>query len=836
MGKGNFFGEALDLYVSFDDEVAQSATGELPDDVSDLLRETAHRFYEATDGKIYIRNIFWIDDGWGKNIADVFFRNTDNGSVLGQAHLNGLGVFGAKSETFRAGIPISAPESLAATTVHELGHYLWGLGDEYAGPTLTGPIDLGAQESYDGTASEYRSVFLSPEFDLTNPITEQPYNLVDCDVLLFFDNGEILESRIAQEAEVLQDGSIELRIIYSAGFTSAPSLADDGIVYIRPSAICSNLNARTCIMGGRGGNLVNKEFCISDNHEEAKSTAQSFYHNGSPCWETIAQWINNLGEIVIAPPNPNQLDTGTPPPEEAPSIQMLSKEHRIVLVLDRSGSMAENEKIEGARAGLEFWVSNIAVESDFLGLIWFDHEIEPLLDIQQVSQISDLDAKKDEILALNPRGSTNIRDALDQAADMLIQEAEDRGPAIQQFALLLTDGMHNVPPPSTAVLDVIDKFKENGIQIYTVGFGTSETVDRTVLEDLAYRTAGRPVMDWIDGDSQTVLPIQSLLALLKDEIRGESAANVVIELGELTAGAKTDVQFRKWKTANVRPELNDILKVASVSKLSEFKANEPDRVVLSSMWVEKGAQSASFSIHTGAKSRVWIYLVAPDGTFLPLDQGRWFTGRYPFEGVVVPKPAYGRWTVVIVRPEPGPAFKARFLGGIKNRELVVSGDSDKVVPLGSGCRIWARANWGDDLSGLSVGAKIRDPEGTVHHLILDDRQADEPSSGLYQAFFIPSVSGHHSGEIQIFSKGKVKLAAGLDRMLHADYDPKKGHQLDLSNKKDRFVRRISFYFDAGVRPVPKDVEKAIGLIGKFRKPKRFGKPLPFKRVEKKELS
>ncbi len=198
-----------------------------------------------------------------------------------------------------------------------------------------------------------------------------------------------------------------------------------------------------------------------------------------------------------------------------------------------------------------------------------------------------------------------------------------------------------------------------------------------------------------------------------------------------------------------------------------------------------------------------------------------FRGRYPYESSVIKDPKRGQWTVLAVRLETGPAFRSRFIGGIENRALIVAGDCDKVVPLGSAGRIWARAHWDGDLSGLHVRARLRDPQGGTHTVVLSDETSADPFSGEYQGMFTPTINGRHEGEIVISGKAEMLMGGGMEALAHMSAEASKdGVRLDLRRKRDRFVRRIKIYFDAGDRRPPMDREKATGIWAKDRTRRR----------------
>lgn len=819
MGKGAFVGDGLDLYVTLDHPAG---------DLDALLQTFTHmcnQFYEATDGRLHIHNLFWSDGSWGSDLADVVLRADANGGVLGQAHLDGLGVIGAKAEIFASDYSAAARGRMAVAFVHELGHYLWGLRDEYGGPRLEGDIALEQQQAWDSNpTNEYRRVFLTPGTSLEKPVGGGLYDLTDSDVTLYFGEEDqlVAETRIAQQAIALPGGGIELRIDFGAPFGNAPSTAFEQRAYVRPFGRCGEPGANFCVMQARGATTEHEEFCTAGNHDPNLLTAQSHHHAGQSCWSTIVARM--APELVINPPAAGEADTGQPPEAAQVGILQLVKEHRLVLVLDRSGSMADTGKIEGARFGLDLWLSSYANLDDRLGIVWYDHEIETSLAVSRVSDIADLDAVKDNVLALEPRGSTNIRDALDRAADLLIAASSEHGRPVHQGVLLLSDGVHNTPPPATAALEVVPKFKENGITIFTLALGASSQVNLDVLESLALQTSGRAFTAPVDLSPEVGAGAIALeLSALNLQFRGTAVAETDLDVAELAAGGVPGDKLAKALQKGARPSWPDLLKLLGRKDLADLLKGSRGLATTTSFQVEEGASRAEALLWFPQKQPLWLYLLGPDGHPAPEDTIRPVRGRSPFDGAQLRGPKPGRWIAVAVRPSPGPAFRAQFIAGVENRRLAVSGDCDKLVPVGSACRLWARASLRGELSGLDVRAVLRGPGGAKHHLVLSDVRADEPFSGLYEGWFVPAQPGHFTGRITVTSRGKAVLANGLDRLAHSPPPGEKGRRLELGTTAGVFQRVIRISFEAGARPEPKDRDQELGLVGKYRRRQRFGK-------------
>lgn len=138
----------------------------------------------------------------------------------------------------------------------------------------------------------------------------------------------------------------------------------------------------------------------------------------------------------------------------------------IVLVVDVSGSMDDNGKLEQVKAGLGTFLQRILPE-DRVGLVSFSSTAN--LDVPPAplaQNRNDLDAA---IQGLRPEGKTAIYDGLmagKQALDGLPQDKDERIKAI----VLLTDGQENAS--STTLDQLKQEFEETGVSIFPVAYGS----------------------------------------------------------------------------------------------------------------------------------------------------------------------------------------------------------------------------------------------------------------------------------------------------------------------------------------------------------------------------
>lgn len=146
----------------------------------------------------------------------------------------------------------------------------------------------------------------------------------------------------------------------------------------------------------------------------------------------------------------------------------------IILVVDVSGSMLDDNKIDQAKAGLETFLARILPE-DRVGLVAFANTAEVLVPPAPLGE--NRIALSDAIQSLRAEGKTAIFDGLiagKQALDEIPAVEDERIRAI----VLLSDGMDTA---SSITLDQLkQEFEESSISIFPVAYG--EDADEAQLQ------------------------------------------------------------------------------------------------------------------------------------------------------------------------------------------------------------------------------------------------------------------------------------------------------------------------------------------------------------------
>ena len=143
----------------------------------------------------------------------------------------------------------------------------------------------------------------------------------------------------------------------------------------------------------------------------------------------------------------------------------------IALVIDRSGSMSSDRRIENARKAAQLAVDRLG-RDDILAVVSYDDKVE--IEVP-ATKVTDGDSIKDKIGRLKPRGSTAIHAGLLAGADEIRKfKSKERVNRI----ILLSDGLANVGPSKAS--DFVSLGKElasEGITVSTLGLGTGYNED-----------------------------------------------------------------------------------------------------------------------------------------------------------------------------------------------------------------------------------------------------------------------------------------------------------------------------------------------------------------------
>ena len=224
-------------------------------------------------------------------------------------------------------------------------------------------------------------------------------------------------------------------------------------------------------------------------------------HAVNPASVRAEEWINAFDYDYALPTDPNRfaiaialtdhpLDSGKALARlsfQAPDLPETTDRLNVTLVIDASGSMAQGNRIEIARAAahaLRFSLRG----TDHLAIVQFDSEVlnEYTVDYTYPSSL-DLE---NSINRLEPGGSTNVQAGLNKGVQLAAAARADRPDALN-YIILLSDGVANVDATSPfAILDQAELSPSgNPLRLITIGVGIANYNDY-LLEQLAQHGNG----------------------------------------------------------------------------------------------------------------------------------------------------------------------------------------------------------------------------------------------------------------------------------------------------------------------------------------------------------
>lgn len=195
-----------------------------------------------------------------------------------------------------------------------------------------------------------------------------------------------------------------------------------------------------------------------------------------------------FGLILPTTPTEELPEEATDRSEAAPiNWIVLGQAQRFVLTVDRSGSMT-GDKLDKTKEGANFWVDS-ATDGDRIGVVSYSDTVTELPSPSAMYVITDgmdLTPIYTAIGGILPGGLTAIGDGL-RAGLSQIQGDTSIGPVKGQDVIaLVTDGHHNTGEHPNTVLDDLINY---GVQVYTIGIGSY--INENLLRDIAHRTGGK---------------------------------------------------------------------------------------------------------------------------------------------------------------------------------------------------------------------------------------------------------------------------------------------------------------------------------------------------------
>ncbi|HYY94886.1 MAG TPA: VIT and VWA domain-containing protein [Pyrinomonadaceae bacterium] len=255
------------------------------------------------------------------------------------------------------------------------------------------------------------------------------------------------------------------------------------------------------------------------------------------------------------------------PKDELAEAEYAAKD--IVFVLDTSGSMAEEGKIEKARAALLFGVRSLRAEDRF-NVINFAGE-EHLMSAELVQADAAGKAKGEEFIkGLRPVGGTNIDGALLAAMKLFEQNERPR------LLVFVTDGLPTVGETNVERI-IADARRERvpGTRLFT--FGVGYDVNTALLDKLAAENGG--VAEYVEPKEDLEVKVSSFFTKINHPV----LTDLALDLG----GVETDLIYPR--------DMPDLFRGTQVTLIGRYRNPSDVRNAVLRLRGRTGAATRTFT-------------------------------------------------------------------------------------------------------------------------------------------------------------------------------------------------------------------------------------------------
>jgi Ca-activated chloride channel family protein len=246
----------------------------------------------------------------------------------------------------------------------------------------------------------------------------------------------------------------------------------------------------------------------------------------------------------------------------SPAAQMAAEKiaaKDVVFVLDTSGSMADDGKIDQAKRALRFCLKNLNARDRF-EIVRFSTEAQALFE--KLADVNDANLAKAQefVQELKPIGGTAIEDALLKALDPAKAQPDRDRP---YFVVFLTDGLPTIGNTNAdqIVARVSQALGERSIRIFCFGIGTD--VNTHLLSMLADKT--RAATQYVLPKEDIELKVSSFYAKISQPV----LANLRLKVG-------SDVRLTKMHPG----ELPDLFQGEQLAAFGRYTGGGPAAITL----------------------------------------------------------------------------------------------------------------------------------------------------------------------------------------------------------------------------------------------------------------
>src|SRR4051812_5925757 len=258
----------------------------------------------------------------------------------------------------------------------------------------------------------------------------------------------------------------------------------------------------------------------------------------------------------------------------------------IVFVLDTSGSMNDEGKIEKARSALLFGVKSLRPEDRF-NIISFAGE-ERLMESGMISADDKGRARGAEFVGkLKATGGTNINDALRAALKQF--DATDR----PKMLVFMTDGLPTVGETNVQrIIENSHTARVKGLRLFT--FGVGYDVNTALLDKLASENGG--VADYVEPKENLEIKVSNFFTKINFPVLTDLALNM--------GGVRTDLVYPR--------NLPDLFKGTQITLIGRYENDDDLRRITVALTGKTGRTPRTYSFEN-----LGFPLKEDDNDFLP---------------------------------------------------------------------------------------------------------------------------------------------------------------------------------------------------------------------------
>ena len=272
------------------------------------------------------------------------------------------------------------------------------------------------------------------------------------------------------------------------------------------------------------------------------------------------------------------------PKDDLSEKELVNKD--IVFVLDTSGSMADEGKMEKARAALLFGIRSLR-EGDRFNVINFAGEEHLMENSLIAANGSGKKRGEDFVNKLTPTGGTNINDSLITALKQF--NASPR----PKMLVFMTDGLPTVGEANVEkIVANVNKAKSEDIRLFT--FGVGYDVNTTLLDKLAAENSG--AADYVEPKEDLEIKVSNFFT----KVSAPVLSDLKIDYGSL----ESDLVYPR--------KITDLFKGAQLTLIGRYKNDNDLQNITLRLTGKSGAENRSFNYQNLDFPRR-----AEDNNFLP---------------------------------------------------------------------------------------------------------------------------------------------------------------------------------------------------------------------------